>query len=83
MKDLTPDKAELEQIEIASIDEIRSLQLERMKWSLKHAYRNVEFYRNHFEKAGVHPDDLKSLSDLAKFPFTLKSDLRENYPFKQ
>ena len=82
MKDLTPDRSELDPIENASIDEIRSLQLERMKWSLNHAYSNVAFYRTHFDKVGVHPDDLKSFSDLARFPFTLKSDLRENYPFK-
>ncbi len=52
-----------------------------MKWSLRHAYENVPFYRQKFDQAGVHPDDLKSLSDLAKFPFTVKQDLRENYPF--
>jgi|GEM_PF-4254832 len=52
-----------------------------MKWSLKHAYDNVPFYRKSFDDAGVHPDDLTSLSDLAKFPFTVKQDLRDNYPF--
>ena len=82
MKDLSPKKSELEPIEIASIDEIRNLQLERMKWSLNHAYKNVPFYRAHFDKIGVHPEDLHSLSDLSKFPFTIKSDLRANYPFK-
>lgn len=82
MKDLSPKKNELEPIEIASIDEIRNLQLERMKWSLNHAYNNVPFYRAHFDKIGVHPEDLHSLSDLSKFPFTIKSDLRANYPFK-
>ena len=82
MKDLSPKKSELEPIEIASIDEIRNLQLERMKWSLNHAYNNVPFYRAHFDKIGVHPEDLHSLSDLSKFPFTIKSDLRANYPFK-
>lgn len=56
-------------------------QLERMKWSLKHAYENVPFYRKSFDDAGVHPDDLKTLADLAKFPFTVKQDLRDNYPF--
>ena len=81
MKDLTPDKAELDSIESASVDEIKTLQLERLKWTLKHAYHNVEFYRAHFDKADS-PRRLKSLSDLSKFPFTLKSDLRENYPFK-
>ncbi len=81
MKDLTPRREDLEQIEIASRDEIAALQLERMKWSLRHAYDNVPFYRKSFDDAGVHPDDLKTLSDLAKFPFTLKQDLRDNYPF--
>ncbi len=68
-------------IENASRDEIESLQLERLKWSLAHAYNNVQHYKNAFDTKGVHPDDLKSLADLAKFPFTLKSDLRDNYPF--
>jgi len=81
MKDLTPEKSSLDAIEIASIDEIRSLQLDRLKWSLRHAYENVPMYRERFDAAGVHPDDLKSLSDLAKFPFTNKADLRDNYPF--
>ena len=81
MKDLTPRKEDLDPIEIASRDEIQALQLERLKWSLAHAYQNVPFYRDGFDRAGVHPDDLKSLSDLAKFPFTVKSDLRDNYPF--
>ncbi len=81
MKDLTPNKAELDPIEIASIDEIRSLQLDRLKWSLRHAYENVPMYRQRFDEAGVHPDDLQSLGDLARFPFTYKNDLRENYPF--
>ncbi|MBO9401449.1 phenylacetate--CoA ligase PaaK [Shimia sp. R9_3] len=81
MKDLSPRREELEPIEIASIDEIRAVQLERLKWSLRHAYENVPMYRLRFDAAGVHPDDLKSLSDLAKFPFTYKDDLRDNYPF--
>ncbi len=81
MKDLTPNKADLDPIEIASIDEIRSLQLERLKWSLRHAYDNVPMYKKRFDEAGVHPDDLQQLSDLAKFPFTYKNDLRDNYPF--
>ncbi|MDE4273945.1 phenylacetate--CoA ligase [Phaeobacter gallaeciensis] len=81
MKDLTPNKAELDPIEIASIDEIRSLQLERLKWSLRHAYDNVPMYKQRFDEAGVHPDDLQQLSDLSKFPFTYKNDLRDNYPF--
>ncbi|UWR07884.1 phenylacetate--CoA ligase PaaK [Ruegeria sp. B32] len=81
MKDLTPNKADLDPIEIASIDEIRSLQLDRLKWSLRHAYDNVPMYKQRFDEAGVHPDDLKTLADLAKFPFTYKNDLRDNYPF--
>jgi len=81
MKDLTPRKEELEHIETASRDEIAAVQLERMKWSLRHAYDNVPFYKAKFDAAGVHPDDLHSLEDLAKFPFTVKQDLRDNYPF--
>jgi phenylacetate-CoA ligase len=81
MKDLTPNRQDLDPIEIASRDEIAALQLDRMKWSLRHAYDNVPFYKASFDAAGVHPDDLKSLSDLSKFPFTVKQDLRDNYPF--
>ena len=81
MKDLTPNKAELDPIESASIDEIRALQLDRLKWSVRHACDNVPMYRQRFDEAGVYPDDLQSLSDLAKFPFTYKTDLRDNYPF--
>jgi len=72
---------ELEPIEKASVDELRALQLERLKWSLRHAYQNVPHYRRKFDAHGVRPDDLKSIADLAKFPFTTKQDLRENYPF--
>ena len=81
MKDLTPRKQDLEPIEIASRDEIGAVQLDRLKWSLRHAYENVPMYRQRFDEKGVHPDDLKTLADLAKFPFTVKSDLRDNYPF--
>ena len=81
MLDLTPDRASLDPIEIASRDEIAALQLSRMKWSLAHAYENVPHYRNAFDAKGVHPDDLKSLADLSRFPFTTKLDLRDNYPF--
>ncbi len=73
---------ELESIETASKDELQNLQLDRLKWSIRHAYDNVAHYRQVFEAAGVHPDDLKSLSDLSKFPFMTKKDLRDNYPFK-
>jgi len=71
----------LEPIETAGVDALRDLQLQRMKWSLRHAYDNVAHYRRAFDERGVHPDDLKSLDDLALFPFTTKADLRDNYPF--
>ena len=71
----------LEPIERASVDELRALQLERLRWSLDHAYRHVAHYRAKFDAAGVRPEDLKSLDDLARFPFTTKADLRETYPF--
>ncbi|RYF00873.1 MAG: phenylacetate--CoA ligase [Oxalobacteraceae bacterium] len=77
----TPQAGELEPIERASRDELQALQLERLKWSLQHAYDNVSHYRRAFDEAGVHPDDLTSLSDLAIFPFTEKKTLRDNYPF--
>jgi len=76
-----PLPGELEPIERASRDELQALQLERLQWSLQHAYANVEHYRAAFDAKGIHPADLKSLSDLAKFPFTVKSDLRDHYPF--
>jgi phenylacetate-CoA ligase len=72
---------QLEPIEKASVDELRALQLKRLRWSLKHAYDRVPHYRKAFDAAGVRPDDLKDLADLAKFPFTTKADLRANYPF--
>lgn len=81
MKDLTPEKSTLDAIEIASRDEIEALQLERLKWSLAHAYENVPHYKARFDAADVHPEDLTTLGDLAKFPFTVKGDLRDNYPF--
>jgi phenylacetate-CoA ligase len=81
MENLEPKPGDLEPIETASRDEIQALQLERMKWSLGHTYANSPFYRQSFDAAGVHPDDLTGLSDLAKFPFTVKTDLRDNYPF--
>ena len=71
----------LEPIEKASVDELRALQLQRLKWSLAHAYANSPVYKAKFDEAGVHPDDLQQLSDLAKFPFTTKKDLRDSYPF--
>lgn len=81
MTNLTPAPSILDPIEIASRDEISALQLERMRWSLKHAYDNVPMYKARFDAAGVTPDDLQTLVDLAKFPFTYKDDLRANYPF--
>ncbi|HTO47488.1 MAG TPA: phenylacetate--CoA ligase PaaK [Burkholderiales bacterium] len=71
----------LEHIEKASVDELRHLQLERLKWTVRHAYDSVPHYRKKFDAHGVRPDDLTRLEDLAKFPFTTKQDLRENYPF--
>jgi len=72
---------DLEPIERASVDELRGLQLERLKGSVRHAYENVAHYRRSFTAHGVHPDDLQSLEDLAKFPFLNKQDFRDNYPF--
>ena len=78
---LAADPQSLDPIEIASRDEISALQLTRLAWSLKHAYDNVPHYKKAFDDKGIHPDDLKSLADLAKFPFTVKTDLRDNYPY--
>jgi len=79
--DFAPRREDLNPIEIASRDAIAALQLRRMKWSLRHAYENVPHYKKSFDAAGVHPDDLTQLSDLARFPFTAKDDLRANYPY--
>ena len=79
--DLTPRKEDLDPIEIASRDEIAALQLQRLKATLRRVYDNVPAYWKKFDAAGVHPDDLNTLADLAKFPFTTKEDLRANYPF--
>ena len=76
-----PLPGDLEPIEMASREEISALQLERLKWSLKHAYDNVPHHKKAFDEKGVHPDDLKCLADLAKFPFMTKSALRDEYPF--
>jgi phenylacetate-CoA ligase len=72
---------QVEPVEKASVDELRALQRERLRWTLAHAYGKVPHYRKAFDAAGVHPGDLKELADLAKFPFTTKADLRANYPF--
>ncbi len=74
-----PDQ--LDPMEHASIDELRAHQLQRLKWSVSHAYENVPLYRQRFDAAGVHPEDIQSLDDLAKLPFTTKTDLRDNYPY--
>src|SRR6187399_2571368 len=73
--------ADLEPIETASASHLAALQLERLRWSLAHAYEHVPHYRRKFDAARVHPRDLKDLADLARFPFTTKADLRDNYPF--
>lgn len=76
-----PDPALLDPMERASLDELRAVQLERLKATLRRVWDNVPYYRSKFEAHGVHPDDLKSLADLAKFPFTTKEDLRATYPY--
>jgi phenylacetate-CoA ligase len=76
-----PTAADPEPIERAGEDELRALQLTRLRWSVRHAYEQVAPYRRKCELAGVHPDDLKTLADLGHFPFTVKDDLREHYPF--
>ncbi|SLN40091.1 Phenylacetate-coenzyme A ligase [Roseivivax jejudonensis] len=81
MQDLNPPREILDPIEVASRDEITALQRERLSWTLHHAYENAPFYRARFDAAGVHPDDIRNLSDLAKLPFTTKQDLRDAYPF--
>lgn len=81
MIDLTPDPGSLEHIETAPVEQLRSLQLERMQRTLTHAYANVPHYTRAFDDAGVTPADLEDLADLANFPFTVKDDLRDNYPF--
>jgi phenylacetate-CoA ligase len=76
-----PAPGDLEAIETASRDELQALQLQRLRWTLQHAYDHVAHYRASFDAAGVRPDDLRALEDLAKFPFTVKTDLRDHYPF--
>ena len=76
-----PRPGDLDSIETASRDEISALQLQRLQATLRHVYDNVPHYRHAFDAKGVHPSDLKQLSDLSKFPFTVKKDLRDNYPF--
>ena len=81
MQERTPRHEDLEPVERASVDELRALQLERLRWSLRHAYDNVPQYRKMFDELQTHPDDLRELADLARFPFTDKAVLRANYPF--
>src|SRR5437764_9089635 len=77
-----PTADELDNTERLSKDELAALQLERLQWTLQHAYHNVPFYRRKFDAAGVRPEDCRSLSDLANFPTTTKNDLSENYPYE-
>jgi phenylacetate-CoA ligase len=77
-----PNPDDLEPIERASRDELRALQLKRIRWTLRHAYQNVDHYRKAFDAAGAHPNDLHDLTDIALFPFTVKDDFRKNYPFQ-
>jgi phenylacetate-CoA ligase len=81
MEDRTPPAGSLEKVERASTDELQALQLERLRWSLGHAYTNVPHYRSAFQAAGLDPANVRSLEELAAYPFTTKADLRENYPF--
>jgi phenylacetate-CoA ligase len=81
LNQLTPQPTELDRFEVASTTDLRAWQFEQLKWSLRHAYENVTHYRAKFDAAGIRPDDLKSIDDLARFPFTTKADLRDNYPF--
>jgi phenylacetate-CoA ligase len=81
MSTRAPRESELEPIERVGRNELAALQLERLKWSLGHAYKNSPMYRRKFDDAGARVDDLRSLEDLAKFPFTAKQDLRDHYPF--
>ncbi|MDT7747052.1 MAG: phenylacetate-CoA ligase, partial [Pseudonocardiales bacterium] len=69
----------LDAAELISVDELRATQLSRLRWTLRHAYDNVPFYRRSFDAAGVHPDDCRELADLSRFPTTSKADLRDNY----
>ncbi|WP_214412243.1 phenylacetate--CoA ligase PaaK [Sphaerisporangium fuscum] len=77
----TADPSRLDPEEKIGPEELRALQLERLRWTLRHAYENVPFYRRSFDEAGVRPDDCRTLADLARFPMTTKDDLRAGYPF--
>lgn len=79
LNEFRPDR--LDPLETASVDQLRATQLLRLQWSVQHAYDNVPMYKQRFDEKGVHPSDIKQLSDIAKLPFTYKSDLRDNYPY--
>ena len=81
MQDRTPDPSELDPIERASTDELQTLQLGRLQTTLQRVYEHVPHYRSAFDAAGIQPDDLNELADIARYPFTSKADLRQNYPF--
>jgi len=81
MQDRTPDPSELDPIERASTHELQTLQLGRLQTTLQRVYEHVPHYRSALDAAGVHPDDLHELADIARYPFTSKADLRQNYPF--
>ncbi|MDO9458424.1 phenylacetate--CoA ligase PaaK [Nocardioides sp.] len=81
VEDLSPRPGDLDPVETCSVDELRALQTERLRWSARHAYDHVPHYRAAWDAAGVHPDDVRELGDLARLPFTAKADLRDNYPF--
>lgn len=82
MTNFKPNLTPLDKIERASQDELQTLQLKRLQWNLNHCYEHIPFYKAEFDARGIHPSDCKQLSDLSKFPFTLKSDLRDHYPNK-
>ena len=79
LNEFRPDR--LDPLETASVDQLRATQLLRLQWSVQHAYDNIPMYKQRFDEKGVHPSDIKQLSDIAKLPFTYKSDLRDNYPY--
>lgn len=79
VNEFRPDR--LDPLETASIDQLRATQLQRLQWSVQHAYDNVPMYKQRFDEKGVHPSDIKQLSDISKLPFTYKNDLRDNYPY--
>lgn len=79
VNEFRPDR--LDPLETASVDQLRATQLQRLQWSVQHAYDNVPMYKQRFDEQGVHPSDIKQLSDISKLPFTYKNDLRDNYPY--